>query len=214
MDIKVYTEYWNGVTAECDLALEAVGKLNFAIMGLYRNSPREAQYRRLQDEVFQAIGCLLTAAGNLSCLIWPNEAKKRSESTGQINIMNDADHMEAAKYLRRRLRLDKRHILHNRWLKDCFAEKMVVERQTHNQETVFHVVGSYLPFSGHFMPTMVYLYDPISRKLQCGGATLDIQEIAAAIYSMKISLQEEYWKITKEASSERAVASVRMVACA
>lgn len=187
MYLKAYNEYWNAIATECDLALEAVGKLNFAVLGLYRNLPGQAQYWFLQDEVFQAIGGLLTSAGNLSCLIWPEEGGK----TGQINIMSDTENMEAAKWLRHRLHIDKRHILHKKWLKDCFAEKMEASKQIPHQEMVFHIVGAYLPFSGHFMPTIAFLYDPISRKFQYGGETLDIQEIAAAIYSMKRSLQDK-----------------------
>ena len=70
----------------------------------------------------------------------------------------------------------------------------MVSNHPHHQETAFHIVGPYLPFSEHFTPTMAYLYDPISRKLQYGGATIDIQEIAAAIYSIKNSLQENVGK--------------------
>ncbi|MBN1546997.1 MAG: hypothetical protein JW902_10085, partial [Syntrophaceae bacterium] len=47
-------------------------------------------------------------------------------------------------------------------------------------------------FSGHFLSEVAFLYDPLSRKIQYGGDTLDIQEIASAVYSLKRSLQDEF----------------------
>ncbi|MBN1545197.1 MAG: hypothetical protein JW902_00900, partial [Syntrophaceae bacterium] len=133
MEMNAHKEYRDKIAAECDLALEAVGKLNFSVMTLYRNRGGQTQYRQFQDEVFHAIGGFLTSAGNLSCLLWPDKTGKHSENAGKINIMNQSENTEAAKYLRRCLRISKRHLLHKRWLKNSFAEKMrVLNRPPHH----------------------------------------------------------------------------------
>lgn len=209
---EVCKEYCDKIVSECDLALEGVGKLNFSVMTLYRNRGGQAQYRQFQDEVFLAIGGFLTSAGNISCLLWPDKAGSHLEKTNKINIMSHAGDMQAAKSLRRCLRIDKRHILHQRWLKNSFAEKMGVSNQLHRQDRAFHLVGSYLPFSGHFMSEAAFLYDPLSRKIQYGEETLDIQEIATAIYNIKNSLQEEYWKTRKESVSGMVRSNMRTAA--
>jgi hypothetical protein len=209
---EVCKEYWDKIVSECDLALEGVGKLNFSVMTLYRNRGGQAQYRQFQEEVFLAIGGFLTSAGNISCLLWPDKVGRHQEKTGQVNIMSLTGDMQAAKCLRRCLRIDKRHILYKRWLKNSFAEKMGVSNQLHHQDRAFHIVGSYLPFSGHFMSEMAFLYDPLSRKIQYGEETLDIQEIATAIHNIKNSLQEEYWKTRKESASVMVRANMRTAA--
>lgn len=191
MHWEEYHEYWHRIAAECDLALEAVGKLNFSVMTLNRCGRGQDQYRLFQKEVFQAIGGLLTAAGNLSCLIWPDKARKSQGESGRVNIISHTDNTIAAKYLRQCLRIKKGHILRKRWLQDWFAKKMQALDPHQHQEKAFHFVGSCLPFYGHFMPTMTFLYDPLSRKIQCAGKTLDIQEIAAGISSVKRALQDK-----------------------
>lgn len=191
-DEKVFKEYRDKIVSECDLALEAVGKLNFSVMTLYRNRGGQAQYRQFQDEVFLAIGGFLTSAGNISCLLWPEKSGMHHGKTSKVSIMSQTGDMQAAKSLRRCLRIDKRHILYQIWLKNSFAEKMGVLDQPHHQDRVFHLVGSYLPFSGHFMSAMAFLYDPLSRKIRYGEETLDIQEIATAVYSLKRSMQDEF----------------------
>lgn len=191
VEMNAYKEYRDKLIAECDLALDAVGKLNFSVMTLYRNQGVHIQHRQFKDEVFQAIGGVLTSADNLSCLLWPDKVERHSTRAVQVNIMRHAGNMEAAKYLRRYLRIDKRHILHKRWLKNAFAEKMKVLNPHYRQDRSFHIIGAYLPFSGQFMSEVAFRYDPLSRKIQYGEEMLDIQEIAAAVYQLKRSLQEE-----------------------
>jgi len=197
MEVNVHQEYRDKVIAECNAALEAVGMLNFSVMTLYRSRGGQIQYRQFQDEVFQAIGGFLTSAGNLSCLLWPDKSGRYPTKAVKINIMSHSGNMEAAKYLRRCLRIDKRHILHKRWLKNSFAEKMRALNQHSQQDRIFHIVGAYLPFSGQFMSEIAFLYDPLSRKIQYGEEMLDIQEIAGAVYHLKRSLEEEPFQSPK-----------------
>lgn len=196
--MSVYKEYLDKVIAECDLALDAVGKLNFSVMTLYRNHGGPIQYRQFQDDVFQAVGGVLTSAGNLSSLLWPDKTERHSTRAGQVNIMSHPGNMEGAKYLRRCLRIDKQHILHKRWLKNSFAEKMRALNPHYRQGRTFHVVGAYLPFSGQFMSDVAFRYDPLSRQIHYGEEILDIQEIAAAVYYLKRSLQEEPCQFPRE----------------
>jgi hypothetical protein len=62
------------------------------------------------------------------------------------------------------------------------------------------------------MSEMAFLYDPLSRKIQYGEETLDIQEIATAIYNIKNALQEEYWKTRKESASGMVRSNMRTAA--
>ena len=55
---------------QCDIALEAIGNLNFALMNLYQVPYGGSLYDNLKEEVFEIIYTFLDSAGCISRMLW------------------------------------------------------------------------------------------------------------------------------------------------
>ena len=111
-----------------------------------------------------------------------------SETTSSFFLVSSS---KTANLLRRRLGPGIKLRLNNHRLKDYFINHH--ERTELNTATLSipGVIGSYLAFSSPFIPATPYFYDPVFRKYQCDGLTFDIQDIAAALYTLKGIVKNE-----------------------
>lgn len=184
-------DYWSLIYAECDCALNAVGKLNYALVHLCRSASLTADQRSLRLEVFKSIDHFLMSAGRISLLIWPDKERIHIPKTADMTSLFLDSGIKTANLLRRRLGPKIKLRLNNHRLKDYFINHH--ERTELNTATLSipGVIGSYLAFTSPFIPATPYFYDPVFRKYQCDEQTFDIQDIAAGLYTLKGIVKNE-----------------------
>lgn len=69
---------------QCEIALEAIGNLNYALMNLYRVPSSGSRYDIFKEEVFEMIYTFLGHTACISWMIWPDTEGKNELCHGRF----------------------------------------------------------------------------------------------------------------------------------
>ena len=182
-------DYWHIIDSECDIALEAVGDLNYHLVGLTRDPSGPAGQQTRRKEVFKTINRFLISAGRISVLIWRVKGKRSLVKKGDGHFTNLDPGIISARHRRQLIDLNKNNYLNNEKLRAYFFQHHKLEDSHDEAISQNGFIGPYFPYSQPFMPETPCLYNPVSRIYQYHGEAYDIQEIASAIFTLKTILE-------------------------
>lgn len=169
---------------QCEVALEAIGQLNYALMNLYQVPSGGSQYNGIKKEVFDIIYIFLGSAGQASRMLWPDMENKKN---GVIGVQtDDGGHHGVGSFscstLRRRIGAAHKQLLkilnRNRIPQSLRRDKGSERRR---EPDTCHIIGSPIAVRGYSSPRRIRIYDPTTRNFYTNGEIYPLQEIAAAI---------------------------------
>jgi hypothetical protein len=191
-------DYWFELKKECDVALDAVGRLNYDLVRLGRHPMCTADQQQLRVEVFETINQFLRVVNRISELVWLKKRSLAVRQTSSLSLRGKTADVKKAKSLQQRLSEETKRILNDLRLQEHGLKSQ--ESSFGKPPEAIHsgFIGSCLLFPAPFNASAACSYDPISRKFQYQGDTFDIQEIAGAVYDLKKILRnmsEEHGEI-------------------
>jgi hypothetical protein len=204
MNMQDYELYWEEIVRRSELALDAIGQLNFSVSNLNRLSKQSHQYHQYHNEVFHSIHIFLTHTGEISLRLWPGipPRGKDSRDAGGKGLSQKSKN-QITKDIKKRLPPAGRALLRDWTLRGWFNERTEQSwLQSLDQDGECYVLGSPL-LPGYPSPHEdACYYDPISRNFHFKGETHNIQDIAAVIFMLLSIARDEQRK--QRASLRRA----------
>lgn len=179
-----------------EMALDAIGQLNFSVSNLNRLVKQSRQYYPYYNNVFHSIHIFLTQVGEISRLLWPEISPRDQDSRGADGKeLSQESERQITKHMKKRLEPTGRALLRDWKLRNRFNEQ-TEQAWLHRleEDSECHVLGSPL---GHGYPPRhkeVCYYDPISRNFHFKGETHNIQDAAAVIFKLLSFARDEQGK--------------------
>jgi hypothetical protein len=196
MKTEAFENYLEEIINQSELALDAVGELNFSVSNLNRLSRQSYQYNKFNKAVFHSIYVFLTHACTISRMIWP-EISQRGKGSRDASGEANCTHSEAqiTRNIKKRLGTGSRDPLKDRKLRDHFNNHME-QFGPRSVEEVSEYVIIVSPLSPDYpsVDKKLCYYDPISRNFHFRGDTYNIQETAAVIFRLLAYARDELQK--------------------
>jgi hypothetical protein len=188
MNPQDYDLYLEEIIKRSELALDAIGQLNFSVANLNRLSKQSHQHHKYNVTVFYSIHIFLTQAGMISRMLWAKipPTGKNSRGIGNKRLGKESEN-QITKNMKKRLKLSGRAILKNWKLSDRFNEQTEQSWiQSLEQDGECYVLGSpfSLPSGYPSLNREFCYYDPISRNFHFKGEIHNIQDAAAEIFKL------------------------------
>ena len=178
-----------------ELALNAVGELNFSILNLNRLSKQSSRYQVFHKQVFNSINVFLSHAYTICNILWPETGKKgESDNHSAKQITRD---------VKKRLGHASRQLLKNIILRDRFPEHENFDLTNIELFNEYEMVDSATFAAYSSLDKKIRYYNPVSRDYYVDGETLNIQDTAAVIFKLMFYAREELQK-------QRALAQVEL----
>jgi hypothetical protein len=188
MNTQDYDLYLKEIIKRSELALDAIGELNFSVANLNRLSKQSHQHHKYNIKAFYSIHIFLTQAGIISCMLWPKipPTGKNSRDIDNKRLAKESG-KQITKNMQKRLKLSGSAILKNWKLSDRFNEQTEQSWiQSLEQDGECYVLGSPLSLPSGY-PSLnreFCYYDPISRNFHFKGGIHNIQDAAAEIFKL------------------------------
>jgi hypothetical protein len=179
---------------QCEMALEAIGQLNYTLMNLYQVPFGGSRYDTFKNEVFEIIYTFLGSASYISELLWPDAADRKR--VFQVNFP-DAKGIPAQgsvprSTVQRTFGTTKRRFL--KILKRTRPSQLALRNEIWKQLRALgacHIIGSPIAVTEYPSPVEMRIYDPTTRDFHMDGEIYPLQEIAAAIARLQACARGE-----------------------
>jgi len=186
MNTEDFDFYLGEIINQSQLALDAIGELNFSMSNLNRLSRQNHRYQVFHKEIFNSIDVFLKHACTISHMLWPKiseRGKNDKESAGKI-LCNHSENRIIGN-IKERLGHDGRQLLMDKTLRNHFEEHLERFELT-SIESVgrFNLNGFPVFVAYSLFDRKICHYDPISRNFHFNGKTYNIQEAAAVIFKL------------------------------
>jgi hypothetical protein len=170
---------------QCEVALEAIGQLNYALMNLYQVPSGGSRYDTFKGEVFEIIYTFLGSAACIARILWPDAEGRNRLCRGRLPfpkgrqtngpVTQGAAQRTLGATRKRFLKILKR---------TCPSSRIAIGDKAWEQlrdPHTCHIIGSPIAVTGYPSPMEVQIYDPTTRDFYMDGEVYPLQEIAAAI---------------------------------
>lgn len=179
---------------QCEIALEAIGNLNYALMNLYQVPSGGSRYDIFKEEVFEMIYTFLDHAACISWMIWPDTEGKNGlyhgrfteaeEHQGRGSFPQSTLQRMPGTSKTRLLKILKRLYPSPLTLKDGMSGPFI-------SPDTLHIIGSAIAVTGQPSLKGLRIYDPTTRDFHMDGEIYPLQEIAATIALLRACARGE-----------------------
>ena len=196
MNMEDFDFYLGEIINESQLALDAIGELNFSMSNLNRLSRQNHRYHEYHREVFNSIDVFLQHACTISHMLWP-EISKKGKNEKESDDKDICCHSEnrITRNIKKRLGLDGSQLLMDRTLRNHFEEHMERFELTSIESVGKFSLNGFPVFVAYSLcDRKICHYDPISRNFHFNGKAYNIQEAASVIFKLLSYACEERQK--------------------
>ena len=186
MDTEAFDTYLDENINQSQLALNAVGELNFSMANLNRVSRKNHQYRVFHKEVFSSIDIFLKHACTISHLFWP-EIPQTCPNIGELDGERIRSYSESTITwnIKNRLGHDEKEFLKDKTLRNHFEEHLErFELTSPDSVSEYHFNGFPVLVAYSLLDRKSCHYDPISRNFHFNSKTYNMHEAAAVIFKL------------------------------
>jgi len=170
-----------------ELALNAVGELNFSILNLNRLSKQSSRYQVFHKQVFNSINTFLSHTCTICCILWPEIGKKDESGNHSAN--------QITRNVKKSLGHASRQLLKNKILRDIFPHHENFDLTNFEIFNEYETMVDSANLAAYSSPDKkIRYYNPMSRDYYVDGKTLNIQDTAAVIFKVLFYAREELQK--------------------
>ena len=187
MFAKAYEAYLEEMANRCEIALDAMGDLNFSVLNLRRLARGSKRYHDFHNKIFHSIYLFLTHTGAISGMLWPEINKESTENDFYIHAKNTVTYK-----IKKGLSPISRGYLNSKQLRSNIKILLEQRQKMGGQEDFrCNIVSPFLSFLDIPLAKEICAYDPISRIFYFYGEPFKIDDLTVAIYELLNCIRKE-----------------------